>query len=60
MDDRKARAVELVLFGGLELDIAAEALGISNATLRRDLTTAKAWLFHSLNAPAKPDQTGGD
>jgi RNA polymerase sigma factor (TIGR02999 family) len=58
MDERKARAVELVLFGGLELDIAAEALGVSNATLRRDLTAAKAWLFHSLNDRAKPDQTG--
>jgi RNA polymerase sigma factor (TIGR02999 family) len=53
MDERKARAVELVLFGGLQLDIAAEALGVSNATLRRDLSAAKAWLFHSLHGEAK-------
>jgi RNA polymerase sigma-70 factor (ECF subfamily) len=51
MDPRKAQAVELVLFGGVELDIAAEALGISNATLRRDLTVAKAWLYRSLHHP---------
>jgi RNA polymerase sigma-70 factor, ECF subfamily len=56
MDERKARAVELVLFGGLQLDVAAEVLGVSNATLRRDLATAKAWLFHSLNDPANPEQ----
>jgi RNA polymerase sigma factor (TIGR02999 family) len=54
MDERKAEAVELVLFGGLDLDTAAEALGVSNATLRRDLKTAKAWLYHSLNQPAHP------
>jgi RNA polymerase sigma-70 factor, ECF subfamily len=59
MDERKARAVELVLFGGLELDIAAEALGISNATLRRDLTAAKAWLFHSLHGNENAVKTSG-
>ena len=58
MDPRKAQAVELVLFGGVELDMAAEVLGISNATLRRDIKVAKAWLYHSLHRsePAQPDQ----
>jgi len=59
MDERKARAVELVLFGGLELDVAAEALGVSNATLRRDLSAAKAWLFHSLHGQTKPTEISG-
>ena len=48
VDDRKARAVELVLFGGLELDAAAEALGVSNATVRRDVKAGKAWLYNAL------------
>lgn len=47
-DARKAQAVELVAFGGLEQEIAAEALKISPATLRRDLKIAKAWLQQSM------------
>jgi RNA polymerase sigma-70 factor, ECF subfamily len=48
LDARKAQAVELVVFGGLEQEIAAEALNISPATLRRDLKIAKAWLYQSM------------
>ncbi|HEX3743415.1 MAG TPA: ECF-type sigma factor [Bryobacteraceae bacterium] len=48
VDARKARAVELVLFGGLELDAAAEALGVSNATVRRDVKAGKAWLYNAI------------
>ncbi len=43
-DPRKAQAVDLVFFGGLTYDEAAEALSISRATLHRDLGLAKAWL----------------
>jgi len=48
LDARKAQAVELVVFGGLEQEIASQALGISVATLRRDLTMAKAWLHRAI------------
>jgi RNA polymerase sigma factor (TIGR02999 family) len=48
LDRRKADIVELTFFGGLDQDAAAEALGISPATLRRDLRLAKAWLFNEL------------
>ena len=54
MDNRKARAVELVLFGGLELDAAAEALGVSNATVRRDVKAGKAWLYNAIVSPTPP------
>jgi RNA polymerase sigma factor (TIGR02999 family) len=54
IDERKSRAIEMVVFGGLELDMAAEVLGISNATLRRELKVAKAWLYQSLCGPAPP------
>lgn len=48
LDARKAQALELVVFGGLEQDTAAETLNISPATLRRDLKLAKAWLHQWL------------
>ena len=48
MDPRKARAIELSVFGGLTVDEAAEALGVSRSTLERDLRFAKAWLGREL------------
>lgn len=47
-DERKARVVELHLFGGLTYAETAEALGISEATVDRDLRMAKAWLASEL------------
>lgn len=47
-DERKAQAVELLFFGGLTYDEIAEALGISAATVDRELRFAKAWLYNSL------------
>lgn len=48
VDERRAKAVELVLFGGLEMDVAAETLGISNATIRRDIKAGRAWLYNAI------------
>ena len=48
-DKRKAQAIELVVFGGLPHEIAAGALDISQATLRRDLKIAKAWLYCTIH-----------
>jgi RNA polymerase sigma factor (TIGR02999 family) len=47
-DARKARVVELHYFGGLTYDETASALGISAATVDRDLRLAKAWLYREL------------
>jgi RNA polymerase sigma factor (TIGR02999 family) len=47
-DPRKSDIVELHFFGGLDNDEIAEALGISRATVQRDLRLAKAWLKHEL------------
>jgi RNA polymerase sigma factor (TIGR02999 family) len=49
-DPRKARVVEAHVFGGLTYDETAEALGISAATVDRDLRLAKAWLARELGA----------
>jgi len=43
-DPSKAKLVELRYFGGLTIDEAAEALGISTATANRYWAYARAWL----------------
>jgi RNA polymerase sigma factor (sigma-70 family) len=48
LDARQGRVVELRYFGGLTLDEAAEVLGVSVATVKRDWTMARAWLFDRL------------
>ncbi|MCB1035119.1 MAG: sigma-70 family RNA polymerase sigma factor [Acidobacteria bacterium] len=52
LDPRKARAIELSVFGGFTADEAAQALGVSRPTLERDLRFAKAWLGRELHGPA--------
>jgi RNA polymerase sigma factor (TIGR02999 family) len=47
-DPRKAEIVELRFFCGLSNDEVAAALGISRATVQRELRLAKAWLNHRL------------
>jgi RNA polymerase sigma factor (TIGR02999 family) len=49
VDVRKARIVELHYFGGLSYDEIARVLGVSAATVDRDLRFAKAWLKDQLS-----------
>jgi RNA polymerase sigma factor (TIGR02999 family) len=49
-DARKAKIVELLFFGGLTYEETASAMGISEATVHRDLKMAKAWLHRDLSA----------
>jgi RNA polymerase sigma factor (TIGR02999 family) len=48
LDDRQAEIVELRFFGGLKIDEVAEAVGVSPATVKRELTTATVWLRHKM------------
>jgi RNA polymerase sigma factor (TIGR02999 family) len=48
LDPRKVQVVEMRFFGGLTLEETAEVLKVSPVTVRRDLRTAKAWLFREL------------
>ena len=48
-DQRKSELIELLFFGGLTYDEAAAALKISPATVHRELTLAKAWLYRELD-----------
>jgi RNA polymerase sigma factor (TIGR02999 family) len=43
-DPRKVEIIGLHFFGGLSNEEVADALGISRATVQRDLRLAKAWL----------------
>jgi RNA polymerase sigma-70 factor, ECF subfamily len=48
VDARASRIVELRFFGGLLEEEAAEAMGVSLSTLRRDWAFARAWLYDRL------------
>jgi RNA polymerase sigma factor (TIGR02999 family) len=49
IDERKSRLVELRYFGGLSAEEAAEVLGVSEITVKREWLKAKAWLYRELN-----------
>jgi RNA polymerase sigma factor (TIGR02999 family) len=49
IDPQQSRIVELRFFGGLTIEETAEVLDLSPATIKREWTTAKAWLYHQLN-----------
>ena len=53
-DARKGSIIELLVFGGLTYEEAAAILGISEATLHRDLKLAKAWLYRELQFQVRP------
>jgi len=48
LDERKARIIEQRYFGGLSLEETASTLGLSLATVKRELRTARAWLASEL------------
>jgi RNA polymerase sigma factor (TIGR02999 family) len=49
IDSRRARVVELRVFGGLTMEESAEVLGLSPQSVRRDWKLAKAWLLRELS-----------
>ena len=49
LDPRAARVVEMRFFGGLSIEEAAFALGLSSATVEREWATARAWLRTELS-----------
>lgn len=50
IDSQQARVVELKFFGGLTIEEAAEAMGVSHATIEREWKMARAWLRRELDA----------
>jgi RNA polymerase sigma factor (TIGR02999 family) len=58
LDERQARVVELRFFGGLSVEEVAEVLQISPATIKREWSMAKAWLFGELTRQAATNREG--
>jgi RNA polymerase sigma factor (TIGR02999 family) len=48
LDPRQSRVVECRFFGGLTIEEAATALGVSPRTVKRDWALAQAWLHREL------------
>lgn len=49
LDPDQARIVELRYFGGLTIEETAEVLNISPATVKREWSTARVWLYDRIN-----------
>ena len=58
LDARQCRVVELRFFAGLSIDEAAEAIGISAATVEREWAMAKAWLYQRLSVRVSAATSG--
>lgn len=54
-DPQQSRIVELRFFGGLSIEETSRVLDISEATVKRDWTTAKIWLHQQMSRTANHD-----
>jgi RNA polymerase sigma factor (TIGR02999 family) len=52
IDARQSRVVELRFFAGLSVEETAEVMQMSPATVKREWTVAKAWLFRQIRRQA--------
>ena len=48
IDERKSRVVELKFFGGLTIAEIAELMKLSPATIEREWSFSRAWLYDAL------------
>ena len=53
LDPKQSRIVELRFFSGLSIEETAEVLGVSPATVKREWTIAKAWLYLQIAGEAR-------
>ena len=49
IDPRQSRVVEMRFFAGLTLHEISQALDIAPATVQRDWTAARAWLYREMS-----------
>ncbi len=49
IDARQSRVVELRFFAGLSLEEISAALEVGPATVQRDWTAARAWLYREIS-----------
>jgi RNA polymerase sigma factor (sigma-70 family) len=55
MSPRQSRIVELRFFGGLSIAETAEFLEISHATVEREWSVARTWLYREINRTESHD-----
>jgi RNA polymerase sigma factor (TIGR02999 family) len=55
LEPRQVKVVELRYFGGMTVEEAADVLGVSPKTVKRDWAVARAWLRRELSR-AEPDR----
>ena len=65
LDPTQGRVVELRYFGGLTIEETATVLGLSTGSIKREWTTARAWLFRALEqgqpgSQSREDSDGND
>ena len=48
LDPQQSRIVEMRFFAGLTIEDTAEVIGVSPATVKRDWTSARAWLHREI------------
>ena len=53
IDPRKVQVVELRFFGGLSVEETAEVLKVSEVTVMRDWSTARAWLYREISGGSR-------
>ena len=53
LDERQSHIVEPRFFGGLSIDETSQVLGVSPATVAREWTAARAWLYREMDGAAK-------
>lgn len=54
LDKQQAQIVELRFFGGLSVEETAEVVGLSPTTVKREWSSARAWLYRELSeAPGR-------
>jgi len=55
LDERQSRVVELRFFTGLSLEETAEVMKLSTATVKREWSSARAWLFREMTRSESRD-----
>lgn len=58
-DPQQSRIIELRYFGGMTIEETAEVVGLSPATVKREWTVARAWLYKTItgdDAPGEPSE----
>jgi RNA polymerase sigma factor (TIGR02999 family) len=55
MDERQSRIVELRFFAGLSVEETAEVMGISTPTVKREWSSARAWLYREIQGKTSRD-----